>query len=191
MELIDVDSKEFKKIIYPEYIKLFPALERKSYRQIKKTMKKDICCVTKIVEKNKLVGFMIVNTLGKNALVQLDYLAILENYQHKGYGTQAIKLLKKKYQANEAILIEVEKLGLGKNQEENSIREKRIKFYEKLGFYKMNFDLDLFKVIYSIYVLPISEKNFSEEEILKEIFEIYHAVAGKRKIQKYCKIVKR
>ena len=39
MELKIVDIKEFKKNIYPEYKKIFPETERKSYRCLKKTYK--------------------------------------------------------------------------------------------------------------------------------------------------------
>lgn len=36
VKIISVDIKEFRKIIYPEYKKLFPRLERKSYSILKK-----------------------------------------------------------------------------------------------------------------------------------------------------------
>ena len=36
VKIISVDIKEFRKIIYPEYPKLFPRLERKSYSILKK-----------------------------------------------------------------------------------------------------------------------------------------------------------
>ena len=64
-----------------------------------------------------------------------------------------------------AMFIEIERLGYGKNQEENKERERRTKFYERVGFNKVNFELFLFGMEYSIYILPISEKNKDEEEI--------------------------
>ena len=44
------------------------------------------------------------------------------------------------------------KVGEGKNLEENQIRQKRANFYERIGFSKMDFDIDLYNVVYSTYV---------------------------------------
>lgn len=189
MRLVEVDIKKFKHIIYPEYVKLFPEVERKSYRRIKKTVKNKISKIIEIVADEQFVGFMIINTLENNPYVQLDYLAILPNHQNKGYGKEAIKLLKKQYENYNGIFIEVEKLGLGKNEEENRIREKRVSFYENLGFYKMNFDLELFTVIYSAYLLPGLETENSDKEIINYILKIYTAILGKNKVKKNCKVM--
>ena len=189
MRLVEVDIKKFKYIIYPEYVKLFPEVERKSYRRIRKAVKNKISKIIEIVADEQFVGFMIINTLENNPYVQLDYLAILPNHQNKGYGKEAIKLLKKQYENYNGIFIEVEKLGLGKNEEENRIREKRVSFYENLGFYKMNFDLELFTVIYSAYLLPGLEIENSDKEIINYILKIYTAILGKNKVKKNCKVM--
>lgn len=189
MRLVEVDIKKFKHIIYPEYVKLFPEVERKSYRRIRKAVKNKISKIIEIVADEQFVGFMIINTLENNPYVQLDYLAILPNHQNKGYGKEAIKLLKKQYENYNGIFIEVEKLGLGKNEEENRIREKRVSFYENLGFYKMNFDLELFTVIYSAYLLPGLEIENSDKEIINYILKIYTAILGKNKVKKNCKVM--
>lgn len=189
MRLVEVDIKKFKHIIYPEYVKLFPEVDRKSYRCIKKTVKNKISKIIEIVADEQFVGFMIINTLENNPYVQLDYLAILSNHQNKGYGKEAIKLLKKQYENYNGIFIEVEKLGLGKNEEENRIREKRVSFYENLGFYKMNFDLELFTVTYSAYLLPGLETENSDKEIINYILKIYTAILGKNKVKKNCKVM--
>ena len=189
MRLVKVDIKKFKHIIYPEYVKLFPEVERKSYRRIKKAVKNKISKIIEIVADEQFVGFMIINTLENNPYVQLDYLAILPNHQNKGYGKEAIKLLKKQYENYNGIFIEVEKLGLGKNEEVNRIREKRVSFYENLGFYKMNFELELFTVIYSAYLLPGLETENSDKEIINYILKIYTAILGKNKVKKNCKVM--
>lgn len=191
MRLVEVDIKEFKHIIYPEYVKLFPEAERKSYHRIKKAVKNKISKIIEIVVDEQFVGFMIINTLENNPYVQLDYLAILPNHQNKGYGKEAIKRLKKQYENYNGIFIEVEKIGLGQNEKENRMREKRVKFYENLGFYKMNFDLELFTVIYSAYLLPCSdlESKNSDGEIVKKIFKIYTAILGENKVKRNCRII--
>ena len=81
MQLVKVNMDEFKKDIYPEYLKLFPEDEQKPYQLIEKSVNSDIMNILKIVVENKMVGFMIINTLKGNGCVQLDYLAILLEYQ--------------------------------------------------------------------------------------------------------------
>lgn len=189
MELIKIDIKEFKNKIYPEYEKLFPDLERKSYKRLKDTYENGIVDIFEIYVEENIVGFILANHLDNNPYIQLDYFAIFEKYQNKGYGSNAIKLLKEVYKEYEGIFIEIEKVGLGKSEVENSIREKRAKFYENLGFNKLNFELNLFTVIYTAYILPCNKNIFHNESIEKDIFDFYIAVLGKSRANKYCKVI--
>ena len=190
MDLIDIDCKEFKKFIYPQYIKLFPENERKSYRIIEKTVKKNVANIIKIVQNNEIVGFMIVNTLKDNLYVQEDYLAILQEYQGYGFGSKALKLLKDKYKDYNGIFIEIEKTGFGKDDDENNIRERRKKFYEKLGFKNLGIDIEMFGILFETYNLECSKNEDDNREIMKNILKIYYEIFGKRKVKKYIKIRK-
>ena len=86
------------------------------------------------------------------------------------------------------IFIEIEKVGLGKDTEENLLREKRKNFYENEGFRKLNFDLFLFDVVYTPYLFSNIKDN--EDIIIGEILNIYEAVSGKERIKQNCKIIK-
>lgn len=190
MELLEVNITEFNKLVYPEYLRLFPKLERKPYKVLERTIIENIAKALKIVVNNKFVGFFIVNTLKNNSIVQLDYFAILPEYQSKGYGSKAINLLKEKYVNSDGIFIEIEKVGIGENEEENIIREKRSKFYERLGFYKLNFDINMYTVIYSTYLLPNTDKkDILEERIIENIFEIYNAILGEKRVKSNIKVI--
>lgn len=191
MNLINIGIEEFKKEVYPEYIKIFPKEERKELKTIEQNYDKKITKLIKICEHNQFVGFFIINTIKNNQYVQLDYFAILEKYQNKGYGTKAIQLLKKQMETYDGVFVEIEKLGLGKDRQENLLRERRTKFYETLGFEKLNFELKWFEtLILSIYVLPISTYKDTEEKIMKNMFQIYISVHGKEKVDRNCKVIK-
>ena len=191
MNLINIGIEEFKKEVYPEYIKIFPKEERKELKTIEQNYDKKITKLIKICEHNQFIGFFIINTIKNNQYVQLDYFAILEKYQNKGYGTKAIQLLKSQMEAYDGIFVEIEKLGLGKDKQENLLRERRAKFYENLGFEKLNSELKWFEtLILSIYVLPISTHKDNENEILKDMFQIYISVHGKEKVERDCKVIK-
>ena len=115
MELINIDYKEFKAEIYQKYIEIFPEEERKSLETIEKNYNKNITRFIKIDEEKELIGFCIMNSIENNRYMQLDYFAILPEYQNKGYGTKAIKELEKVVQNYDAIFVEIEKLGYGAN----------------------------------------------------------------------------
>ena len=191
MNLINIGIEEFKKEVYPEYIKIFPKEERKELKTIEQNYDKKITKLIKICEHNQFIGFFIINTIKNSQYVQLDYFAILEKYQNKGYGTKAIQLLKKQMEAYDGIFVEIEKLGLGKDKQDNLLRERRAKFYENLGFEKLNSELKWFEtLILSIYVLPISTHKDSEEKIMENMFQIYISIHGKEKVDRDCKVIK-
>lgn len=79
--------------------------------------------------------------------------------------------------------------GLGKDEEENLLREKRKNFYEKLGFKRLNLDLFLFDVIYTPYLFSNMKDN--EDIIIDEILNIYESISGKERIKQNCKIIKK
>ncbi len=190
LELVNVDIKEFKQTIYKEYEKLFPENERKSYKLIKKVHNKGISKIIKIVDNSKFIGFMIANKIENVNYLQLDYFAILPEYQNKGYGTRAIKLLKEQCKNCNGVYVEVERVR-NDNTIEDKIRAKRVKFYENIGFYKLTFDLFLFSVEYSLYMLQTSDIKEDEEKITKDIFTIYNTIIGERRVKKNCKILEK
>lgn len=192
MELINIDYKEFKAEIYQKYIEIFPEEERKSLETIEKNYNKNITRFIKIDEEKELIGFCIMNSIENNRYMQLDYFAILPEYQNKGYGTKAIKELEKVVQNYDAIFVEIEKLCYGANKEENEIREKRAKFYERLGFHKLDTNLKWFNSLFlSVYYLKLNDNLiYDEKEILNNIFGIYYKVHGKKKVDENCEIIK-
>ncbi len=63
IQLINVDIEEFKKTIYPEYVKIFPKEERKELQNIEKNYDKEITKFIKICKNNEFIEFFIINTL--------------------------------------------------------------------------------------------------------------------------------
>ena len=190
LKLIEIEFKEFKRVIYPHYLELFPKSEQKSLKDIKKPYLKGITKLVKIMDDDIIVGFLIYNTLTNNQYVQLDYFAIFKEFQNKQYGSKAIQQFQKFFHEYNGIYGEVEKAGLGKTETENKIREKRIKFWESLGFELLNIDLELFKVIYSPCILKIKDIELDNDEIMKSAFEIYNALLGEKSVKKNCRIIK-
>lgn len=190
LELVNVDIKEFKQTIYKEYEKLFPENERKSYKFIKHTYNKGITQIIKIVDDNEFIGFMIINKIENVKYLCLDYFAILPEYQGKKYGTQALKLLKEQCKSYNGVYVEVERVK-NDDTEEDKTRIRRAKFYENSDFYKLSFDLLLFTVEYSLYMLQTSNIKEDEEKITKDIFTIYNTIIGEKRVRKNCIIMEK
>lgn len=188
LKLRKVGIKEFKKDIYHDYCSLFPKDERKSYRILKQNYRRNILKIYKIEDEGKYIGFMMFNSIDESKILQFDYFGIKPEYQNMGYGSKCVKLLKNTVKNYNYIYGEVEKLGLGTSIEENNLREKRMKFYEGLGFYKLKYDLELYKVIYTPICLKLNKK-LSDEEILDHAFKIYYSILGEKNIRKNCKII--
>lgn len=189
LELKNIRIEEFRKDLYSYYLEIFPEEERKPLELIKSSYERQYTKIIEIIYKKQIAGFMILNRVKDKGYVGLDYLAVLQEYRNNGIGTKALKMLLEQENGNKGIFIEIEKVGLGKDNEENLLREKRKNFYENIGFKKLNFDLLLFDVIYTPYLFLNIEDN--EDIIIKEIFEIYEAIAGKERIKQNCKIIRK
>ena len=189
MKLKDIGIDKFKEDIYSYYLKIFPEDERKPLELLQSSYEKHYTRIIEILYKNEIIGFMILNKVKDKGYAVLDYLAILPQYRNNKFGTKALQILLEQERENSGIFIEIEKVGLGKNIEENLLREKRKNFYEKIGFKKLNFDLFLFDVIYTPYLF--SNIKDDESMIIDEILNIYESISGKERIKQNCKIIKK
>ena len=190
MEVIkEIEINKFERELYQYYLEIFPDDERKPLELIRNSYKRGYTKIIEILNNDTLIGFMIINKLNDSSYVVLDYLAILPQYRSKGFGSKAIKLLIENEKNGKGIFIEIEKIGLGKDEKENLLREKRRLFYESLGFKQLNFELILFDVIYMPYV--ISNIDIDEDEIVEEVLKIYRTVSGDELIKKNCKFIKK
>lgn len=189
IELVQISIEEFKEKLQESYLAIFPAEERKPIALIEKFYHQGIIQLIKIVKKAEIIGFMTLNSIEPDGYGVLDYLAILPKYREKGFGAEAMKQFLDQENNRKGIYIEVDQEGLGKEDKENRIRERRTKFYERLGFRKLDFDLTLFSVIYTPYVYE--NLSNTDENIIEEILKIYETIIGKERIQKNCWFKKR
>lgn len=188
IKLKEIDLNEFENNMYSYYEEIFPDDERKPLSVIRKIYENGYTQIIGIFNDENPVGFMMVNKIEEDGFAILDYLAIFEEYRNKGYGTKAIELLKDLYKDTKGIFVEVDKIGLGIDDAENLIREKRKNFYENLGFKKLRYDLFLFDVIYMPYVYSNIETD--EEIVVEKILDIYNTTVGKKRISDNCKFIK-
>ncbi len=183
-----IDVNEFEEKIYHYYLEAFPEDERKPLELIKSSYNRGYTKIIKVLDENVIIGFMILNRINNSSYAVLDYLCILPQYRNRNFGTSALHLLIEQESKSHGIFIEVEKVGFGKDEEDNALRKKRQQFYERLGFKKLNYDLLLFDVMYMPYVF--SNINMDEELVISEVLDIYETISGRDRIKRNCRFIK-
>ena len=107
LDIIEITIDEFKNNIYGKYVKLFPENEQREWVKIEETYKKGIEKFYKIVLKNEIIGFFMLEKLNDNYPFYLDYFAIFEEFQNKGYGSKSIEKLIDKIVCNNGLIAEI------------------------------------------------------------------------------------
>ena len=148
IDIIEITINEFKNNIYDKYIQLFPENEQRQWVKIEKTYKKNIEKFYKIVLKNEIIGFFMLEKLNDNYPFYLDYFAIFKEFQNKGYGSKSITKLIDKIIGNKGLIGEIEK-----ESTKNPFTIKRFNFYSKLGFKKIDSEYLLYKSVHLCFSL--------------------------------------
>lgn len=191
MKIRKIDSKEFKKKLYKSYKKDFPKIERAYFYIIKKKSREGLVSIYILEDGKDILGYAL--NIETEKYVLIWYIAIVEMYRKRGYGTELVNILKEKYKKeNKSIFIEVERSGYGKDEQENEIREKRINFYKRLNFKQINLLANMYATDYEIYLLDIEEDKMENTQRVKEIWTqieyIYTKLYGKREVAKHIKL---
>ena len=127
------------------YEDAFPLEERRSLDAQKNVMKKTNYHFEIIVDDNQLIGFLLWWDFEKNRYI--DHFATLTEQRNKGFGKQ---ILERFLDINDKpILLEVELPN-------SAINQRRIKFYERIGF----------KLNQHYYEVPSSKEDHSPLELL-------------------------
>ena len=184
IDIIEITINEFKNNIYDKYVKLFPENEQRKWSKIEESYKKGIEKFYKIVLKNEIIGFFMLENLNSNSPFYLDYFAIFKEFQNKGYGSKAIVKLIDKIVGNNGLIAEIEKENI-----ENPITIKRLKFYSRLGFKKVESEYLLYDVLYTP-IIYINSDKIIKEKIDKIFFDYYLVNCGEKEAEKNCKIIK-
>ena len=184
VDIIEITIEEFKNNIYDKYVKLFPENEQREWFKIEESYRKGIEKFYKIVLKNEIIGFFMLEKLNDNYPFYLDYFAIFKEFQNQGYGSKAMEKLIDKIICNNELIGEIEK-----ENEKDLISIKRFKFYSKLGFKKFGSEYLLYTVLYTP-IIYTNSNNIIKEKIDKIFFDYYSANCGEDSIKKNCKIIK-
>lgn len=170
------------KSIYNKLLLEFPKSEVFPYKNIQRAYSNKQYSIIYLKLNEIHIGTLYIVLLKKTKTIVINYIWIEKKYRGNGFGHILINKLKSYYKEYKRILVEVEPSD-GENY--NSIKNKRLRFYEQLEFEcQTRFDykiLDPYKKTFfsmKLYISPISSSQkykysyFELKNILNEYFRI-------------------
>lgn len=140
MEIKKASARELR-WIKRTYLEAFPKSERKPFGLMKRKARQGVMEFSAFLDKGRPVGFAI--TVLYQDMVLLDYFAIHRAYRGKKYGSQALQLLKQRYEGRRLIL-EIELPDENAPNCKERIRRKQ--FYLKNGMVETGLRVCVFRV---------------------------------------------
>lgn len=129
LKYIDYFKSNYRNEIKNIYVNSFPKEERFPFGILKHCAKEENVEFNVILDNNKVIGMEYV--IKYEDVAYLMYLAVCENQRGKGYGSKILEDLTKKHKT---IILSIER----PNDDLNSDKEIRKKFYLKNGFFETN-----------------------------------------------------
>lgn len=122
----------------------------------------------------------------ENNYVLISLLAVFKDYRGQGIGSAFLKRLRLIYQDKQVLLVEVEQPEQAKTPEEGDARRRRIRFYERAGFYLLEgVDYSIWDIQMYLMALPlVASKETINREIKKSMYELYLSLMGETLIHK-------
>ena len=128
IDIRPVTEEKFS-LVYKRLIDAFPYEERRDECDEKQCFLKEQFNFCEITDDGESVGLIVFWVFER--FLFIEHIAINKEIRSKGYGSKAIELIKAKYDL--PIILEAE-------APETEVQQKRIKFYENLGFKVNSYD---------------------------------------------------
>lgn len=143
------------------YLSAFPLAERMPYRLFKRYAEKDNVDFFAAYDKSSFVG-IVYNVYYKD-IVYIFYLAVNPALRGKGYGSGVLSAVKEKY-SDRRIVLNIEECV--ENCDNYPQRLKRKEFYEKNGFFKLDYKVKEANVIYDMMCFSNDGRGVSKKEYM-------------------------
>ena len=140
LELLD---EEQRRTVYIEHMKEdFPPAELKSLEEIEQGITKGCYRILGLMDQNEVIGYVCL--VEEKDACPIDYLAVIPERRNSGAGSEMLRLLEKRLQDREYVIVEVERPSLGENEDEVILRRRRMGFYFRSGILDTGIDVRCF-----------------------------------------------
>lgn len=162
--------------LYDTYlVHTFPRDEVKPFKTIKELMEVGLYRCYSFYEGELLTGYAFSCEDAGHTVSLLDYYEIMESKRGQGYGQKIITLLGEIYKDYDYVILEAEDPDFSADDEDLSIRTRRIRFYEKCGLKDVGLRTNVFHVDYVVMAMACQSDPRLEEAKAK-ITSIYKAM---------------
>lgn len=144
------------------YINAFPAAERMPYFILKRKAKKKGADFFGIYDDNQFVGLLY--CVIYHDILFVFYLAIAPECRGQGYGSRVLKTVEEKY-GRYRIVLNIEEVS--ENSPNYEQRLKRRAFYEKNGFFTLDYQIKEGSVVYDMMCFSDRGNGVSQTEYYK------------------------
>lgn len=171
-----LDLAEVKAIYDTHMRDTFPPSELRPYKSIKALTNSGNYFCYGLYDEDSLQAYAFFSRAKNRAYCLLDYYAVIESLRGSGIGSQFFPLLREKLRHMDGILLEVESVESTENEEDQAIRQRRIRFYQRNGCVMTGVKCLLYGVDYRIMAMPAAKPVPEDRSILPELESIYHVM---------------
>ena len=152
--------------VYRERVRSdFPPSERRPLASMERLRAAGVYDTWGMYEGEELLAYAFLWRSEAYGVALLDYLAVCREGRGRGTGPLALSLLQARY-GGCSLLVEAEAQEEGGPPEENALRARRLSFYERSGFRRLDYQTRIFGVQYAMLVWP--EETAAEPERLQD-----------------------
>ena len=182
---------EGKEIYYDRLVKDFPACEVKPWEKIEQFTKEGLYEMFGMWEGDVLLayGFVAMDAHKKHLL--MDYFAVNKDLRGKGHGQCFLAHLWEIYPDAQGMVFEVEDVAEAENDQEKTMRERRIRFYEKVGLQIYPVYAKVYDACYQLMFFGRDGKIPGVEGVLESYKAVYQMMLGTEKMTKYMEILRK
>jgi GNAT superfamily N-acetyltransferase len=135
--------------VYRERVRSdFPPSERRPLASMERLRAAGVYDTWGMYEGEELLAYAFLWRSEAYGVALLDYLAVCREGRGRGTGTLALSLLQARY-GGCSLLVEAEAQEEGVPPEENALRARRLSFYERSGFRRLDYQTRIFGVQYA------------------------------------------
>lgn len=126
-------------------------------------------------EAGRLTAYTFFVKAPQGQVLLLDYFAVCSAYRNHGYGSQCLAQMKTLCQGVAGVLAEVEDPAQSHSAEEETIRRRRVAFYQRNGMRETTVRSVLFGVPYVLHYGALTA-DVADDELERELEAIYHTL---------------
>lgn len=155
----DIAYDEFEGVYSERVLADFPSMERRPLSSIRRLYEKGQYRCLVLMEEERVAAYATFIHDASIDSVLLDYFAVDESQRGSGIGSRFLAMLPPQWPGKRGILLECELPDAAQDDAQRTVRERRIRFYERGGACIVPVSLRSFGVDYSLLWLPTSPDN--------------------------------